>query len=66
MWIAACLVRGLSVDEALKQLSSARRKGCAYITQAINEAVDMAVKDHNVEYRSNLWVGQYLLTHYCV
>jgi len=59
MWVVACFVRGMSVDEALKQLASARRKGAAIVTKAIEEAVEMAVKDHNVEFRSNLWIGTY-------
>lgn len=57
MWIVANLVRGMSVDEALKQLTCVQRKGAPYITRAINEAVEMAILDHNVEFRSNLWIG---------
>ena len=59
MWVAASFVRGMTTDEALKQLASARRKGAFIVSRAIEEAVEMAVKNHNVEFRSNLWVGTY-------
>ena len=61
MWIAAAFVRGMSVDEALKQLASAKRKGATIVTTAIEEAIEMAIREHNVEFRSNLWVGTYNL-----
>lgn len=56
MWYVANLVRGMSVDEALKQISFVLKKGGAFVKEAIEEAQEMAVKDHNVEFKSNLWV----------
>lgn len=56
MWYVACFVRGMSVDEAVKQLSFCSKKGAAIVKEAILEAQEMAVKDHNVEFKSNLWV----------
>ena len=32
--------------------------------QVIQEAQEMAVRDHNVEYKSNLWIGVYFLKHF--
>lgn len=59
MWYIACLVRGMSVDEAVKQLSFVLKKGGAAIKDAILEAQELAVKQHNVEFKTNLWVGEY-------
>lgn len=58
MWYVASFVRGMTVDEAVKQLSFVDKQGAAYVKEAILEAVDMAVKKHNVEFRSNLWVAE--------
>ena len=58
MWYVASFIRGMSVDEALKQLSFVLKKGAGDVKQTILEAQEMAVKDHNVEYKSNLWVGE--------
>lgn len=58
MWYIASFVRGMSVDEALKQLSFVLKKGAVDVKEVIQEAVEMAQKSHNVEYRSNLWIGK--------
>lgn len=58
MWWVACLVRGMPVDEAVKQLCYVKRKGAGYVKQVILEAQALAVRDHNVEFKSNLWVGK--------
>lgn len=58
MWYIACLVRGLSVDEAIKQLSFVLKKGAQEAKEVIMEAQDLAVQKHNVEFRSNLWIGK--------
>lgn len=58
MWYVAAFVRGLSVDEAIKQLSFIQKKGAAAVKETILEAIDLAVKNHNVEFRSNLWISE--------
>lgn len=58
MWYIASFVRGMSVDEAIKQLSFIDKKGATTVKEAILEAVELAVKRHNVEFRSNLWVAE--------
>ncbi|XP_054724388.1 39S ribosomal protein L22, mitochondrial-like [Uloborus diversus] len=58
MWYVACLVRGLTVDEAIKQLSFVPKKGAVIAKEVIEEAQELAVKEHNVEFKSNLWVAQ--------
>lgn len=65
MWYVCRFVRGLTIDEALKQLNLVGRKGATIAIQAINEAAEMAVKEHNVEFKTNLWIGKFssLLNH---
>ncbi|XP_055704724.1 39S ribosomal protein L22, mitochondrial [Phlebotomus papatasi] len=58
MWYVACLVRGMSVDEAVKQLSFVLKKGAKDVKNAILEAQKLAVEQHNVEFKSNLWVAE--------
>ncbi|BFZ24231.1 hypothetical protein BsWGS_27270 [Bradybaena similaris] len=57
LWYTAVMVRGMSIDEAIKQLSFHRRKGAAHIKEVLEEAQEMAVRDHNVEFKSNLWIA---------
>lgn len=57
MWYVSAFIRGLSVDEALRQLTFIRYKGSAIAKQLIEEAIEMAVNEHNVEFRTNLWIG---------
>ncbi|XP_014482429.1 PREDICTED: 39S ribosomal protein L22, mitochondrial [Dinoponera quadriceps] len=62
MWYIACFVRGMSVDEAVKQLSFIPKKGAAIAKEVILEAQRLAVEEHNVEYKSNLWVAESFAT----
>lgn len=64
MWYIACLVRGMTVDEAVKQLSFVNKKGAAYVKEAILEAQELAVTSHNVEFRSNLWIGMLYINYF--
>jgi len=56
MWYTACMVRGMSIDEALKQCDFIPRKGGKMIKDALLDAQAEAVKNHNVEFKSNLWI----------
>ncbi|XP_020932366.1 39S ribosomal protein L22, mitochondrial isoform X4 [Sus scrofa] len=56
MWYLAKLIRGMSIDQALAQLEFSDKKGAQIIKEVLLEAQDMAVRDHNVEFRSNLYV----------
>ncbi|XP_013185645.2 large ribosomal subunit protein uL22m [Amyelois transitella] len=58
LWYIACLVRGMTVDEAVKQLSFVNKKGAAFVREAILEAQDLAVNAHHVEFKSNLWIAE--------
>ncbi|XP_019513265.1 PREDICTED: 39S ribosomal protein L22, mitochondrial isoform X2 [Hipposideros armiger] len=56
MWYLAKLIRGMSIDQALAQLEFSDKKGAQIIKEILLEAQDMAVRDHNVEFRSNLYI----------
>ncbi|XP_045107077.1 39S ribosomal protein L22, mitochondrial-like [Portunus trituberculatus] len=58
MWYIACLVRGLKVDDALAQLQFVSQKGAVHVREALEEAKELAVKDHYVEFPSHLWVSE--------
>lgn len=58
MWYVACFVRGMSVDEALKQLPLVGRKGATIVRDTILEAQKLAIEEHNVEFKTNLWIGK--------
>ncbi|XP_025200236.1 39S ribosomal protein L22, mitochondrial [Melanaphis sacchari] len=58
MWYVASFVRGMSVDEALKQLPQVGRKGATIVKDTILEAQQLAVENHNVEFKTNLWIAE--------
>lgn len=58
MWYVASMIRGMSIDEALKQLSFVNKKGAVHVKEVLLEAQKLAVEQHNVEYKSNLWVAE--------
>lgn len=59
MWYIACMIRGMSVDEAIKQMKFLNKKGAKDVREVLEEAKELAVKEHNVEFPSNMWVGEY-------
>ena len=60
MWYIASMIRGMSIEEALKQLQFVNKKGAQIASEALREAQEMAVRDHNVEFKNNLWVGEWI------
>ncbi|XP_063852578.1 large ribosomal subunit protein uL22m-like isoform X2 [Scylla paramamosain] len=58
MWYIACLVRGLKIDDAINQLKFVSQKGAQFAIDTLEEARQMAIRDHYVEYPSNLWVSE--------
>ncbi|XP_029042267.1 39S ribosomal protein L22, mitochondrial [Osmia bicornis bicornis] len=62
MWYISSFVRGMTVDEAVKQLSFLKKKGAAIAKEVILEAQRMAVEEHNIEFKSNLWVAESFAT----
>lgn len=57
MWYMTKLVMNKNVDEAIGHMKFVNTKGARIISEILLEAQEMAVKDHNVEYKSNLHVA---------
>merc|ERR1712168_332915 len=57
LWYTAVMIRGMPVDEAIKQLNFHLRQGSLVIRDVLLEAQEIAVRDHNVEFKSNLFVA---------
>lgn len=49
----------MTIDEAIKQMTFHNSKGAKYIKETLIEAQELAVREHNVEFKSNLWVCKY-------
>lgn len=58
MWYVASLIRGMTVDEALKQLEFQPLKGARIVSEVVQEARELALRDHNFEHASNMWVAE--------
>ncbi|XP_069510055.1 large ribosomal subunit protein uL22m [Ambystoma mexicanum] len=58
MWYLAKMVRGMSIDQALAQLEFNDKKGAKIMREVLLEAQELAVRNHNVEYKSNLYIAQ--------
>ncbi|KAF5302285.1 hypothetical protein FQA39_LY10324, partial [Lamprigera yunnana] len=58
MWYIACMIRGITVDEAIRQLKFVLKKGAKDVRETLEEAKELAVKEHNVEFPSNMWVAE--------
>ncbi|XP_068457009.1 large ribosomal subunit protein uL22m [Clinocottus analis] len=58
MWYLAKMIRGMSIDDAIAQLQFNDKKGAKIMKEVLEEAQEMAVKNHNVEYKSNLYVAE--------
>ncbi|XP_015731143.1 39S ribosomal protein L22, mitochondrial [Coturnix japonica] len=60
MWYLAKLIKGMSIDQALAQLEFNDKKGAKVIKEVLLEAQEMAVRNHNVEFKSNLHIAESL------
>lgn len=56
MWHVVKFIQGLNVDEAVKQLSFLPGKPAALAKEILLEAQAEAVKNHNFEFKSKMWV----------
>ncbi|XP_048779068.1 39S ribosomal protein L22, mitochondrial-like [Ostrea edulis] len=56
MWKFTAMVRGLSVDDAIKKVSFLPHKGAKILKQCLLEGQNIAVKEHGIEYPSNMWI----------
>ncbi|KAG8438877.1 hypothetical protein GDO86_005171 [Hymenochirus boettgeri] len=57
MWYLAKLIKGMSIDQAIAQLEFNDKKGAKIMKEVLLEAQDLAVRNHNVEFKSNLFVA---------
>ncbi|XP_033500857.1 large ribosomal subunit protein uL22m [Epinephelus lanceolatus] len=58
MWYLAKMIRGMSIDQAIAQLEFNDKKGAKIMKEVLEEAQEMAVRNYNVEYKSNLYVAE--------
>lgn len=56
MWYVMKFIRGLNVDEAIKQCRFMPFKPAQVVAEILEEAQAIAVKDHNFEFKSNMWI----------
>lgn len=56
MWYVLKYIRGMNVDEAVKQLKFMPYKGAHIAAEVLLEAQDIAVREHNFEFKSNMWI----------
>lgn len=57
-WYVTKFIRGMSVDEAIKQCKFLPIKGAQIAAEVLAEAQDIAVREHNFEYKSNMWIEE--------
>ncbi|KAG9509006.1 39S ribosomal protein L22, mitochondrial, partial [Fragariocoptes setiger] len=62
MWYIVKFIRGMSIDEAIKQLSFIEKKGALIAKECLLDAQQQAVKKHHFEYKSNMWIEEALCT----
>lgn len=62
MWYVNKFVRGMNVDEAIKQCSFMKYKGGQLMARFLEEAQMLAVKEHNFEYKSKMWIEEAIST----
>ncbi|MEE6478293.1 hypothetical protein FKM82_011809 [Ascaphus truei] len=58
MWYLAKMVQGMSIDQAIAQLEFNDKKGAKIMKEVLLEAQDLAVRNYNVEYKSNMYLAQ--------
>ncbi|KAG8008433.1 39S ribosomal protein L22 [Nibea albiflora] len=51
-------IQGMTIDQAIAQLQFNDKKGAKIMREVLLEAQEMAVRNHNVEYKSNLYVAE--------
>ncbi|XP_002737372.1 large ribosomal subunit protein uL22m-like [Saccoglossus kowalevskii] len=62
MWYIATFIKNMWIDEALAELQFVNKKGAQMVMEILLEAQEMAVKDHNVEFKSNLHLAESFAT----
>ena len=52
------MIRGLSIDEAIKQLTFNNKKGAKIVREVLLEAQELGINEHNFEFKSKMWVAE--------
>lgn len=58
LWYINKFVRGMNVDEAIKQCEFMKYKGGQLMSKFLQEAQMLAVKEHNFEFKSKMWIEE--------
>nr|CAH8849290.1 unnamed protein product [Trichobilharzia regenti] len=56
LWLLAQLIRGRSVDDAFAQLGFRPEKGARILEEVLEEAIELAVKEHDFEFCTKIWI----------
>ncbi|XP_062591353.1 large ribosomal subunit protein uL22m-like [Saccostrea cucullata] len=56
MWKFTAMIRGLSIDDAIKKVSFLPNRGAQILKECLLEGQKIAVKAHGIEYPSNMWI----------
>jgi hypothetical protein len=56
MWYVMKFIRGMNIDEAIKQCRFMPYKTAQITAEVLEEAQSKAIRDHNFEFKSNMWV----------
>ncbi|OON23339.1 hypothetical protein X801_00750, partial [Opisthorchis viverrini] len=56
LWLLGFMIRGRSVDDAFAQLAHRPEKGARILEEVLEEAIELAVKEHDFEYCTKIWV----------
>ena len=58
LWYISSFIRGMTVDDALKELQFIDKKGARIIEEVLKEAREMALTEHHFEFPTNMWVAE--------
>ncbi|CAH8495280.1 unnamed protein product [Schistosoma turkestanicum] len=56
LWMLGQMIRGRSVDDAFAQLGFRREKGARILEEVLEEAIELAVKEHDFEFCTKIWI----------
>lgn len=58
MWYICSFVKGMSIDEAYKQLAFIHKKSARLMEDALREAQGKILAEGIIEFKSNMWIGE--------
>ncbi|KAA3674029.1 large subunit ribosomal protein L22 [Paragonimus westermani] len=56
LWLLGFMIRGRAIDDAFVQLAYRPEKGARILEEVLEEAVELAVKEHDFEYCTKIWI----------